>query len=519
MAAVPDPIARLVDDQPIDWQAATASEAALLDALHTLEQVRNAYRRIGSAPAAPTTPLFQWGPLSVHAKIGSGASAEVYRAWDSGLATDVALKLLRPEAAAAGLRSSEFLHEGRVLARLSQRNVVRVYGAAVHDGRPGIWAEWIEGRTLDAIVENEGAFAGMEAAHIGLELCAALAAIHGAGLVHGDVKASNVLRARGGRIVLVDLGAAGTPAALGQALRTQATPSYLSPQARAGAPRSADDDLYALGVLLHYLVTARHPPVADDAPRPRAPELPAALAAVIERALAPQPAQRYRDADAFAHALRSALAGPAAAAPRRRHRRWLGAAAAVALALAAAAWWSTRAPTAWSPQASLVRHTDHDRPLRDGERLQLGDRIDLKLVSDRPTWAWVLNEDEAGSFHLLFPLPGLPQSNPLPTGALVLPGRQQGRALSWQVSSAAGREEFVVVLADRPLPALEQRVASLAAARIEPIERGVDRVASVPLAQVSLRGRHLNALLADSAADLADTHHVRVLGYRFETTR
>ena len=518
-ANVRDMVDRLVEGDPIDWRDAAGGDAAMLDALHMLDQVRGAYRRIGVADAPATPVLFRWGPLSVLEKVGSGTSAEVYRAWDPGLATPVALKLLRPEAAAAGLRSDEFLREGRLLARLAHRNVLRVYGAAVHDGRPGLWNEWIEGRTLDAIVAADGPLAGAEAAHAGLELCAALGAIHAAGLVHGDVKASNVLRARGGRIVLVDLGAGGTPDALGASLRTQATATYLSPQARDGAPRSTGDDLFALGVLLHFLLTGTYP--QDDASRVRAlvPDVDARLAGVVDRALATEPSQRFADVAALADALRAASTDAVASKPRVTRRAWLAAAAALLLALAGAGTWKALHPPAWAPQASLVRHGHAEAPLRDGEALAIGDRLDLVLANDRETWVYVLNEDEAGSFHLLFPLAGLARANPLPRGDVVLPGDQGGRALSWQVSSAGGREEFVVVLADAPLPRLEQRLAAFAAATVDAPERGVARVGSAPLANVTLRGSHLNALLDQSADELADRRHVRVIGYRFEAAR
>ncbi|MBA8886960.1 tRNA A-37 threonylcarbamoyl transferase component Bud32 [Dokdonella fugitiva] len=514
----PDLVDRFVDGEPIDWSRATANDDALLDALYTLDQVRAAYQRIGGTPDPRGPRLFPWGPLVVQEKIGSGASAEVFRAWDAGLATPVALKLLRPEAAAAGLRSEDFLHEGRLLARISQRNVLRVYGAAVHDGRPGIWAEWIEGRTLDAIVEGDGAFADREAAHVGLELCAALAAIHAAGLVHGDVKASNVLRARGGRIVLADLGAAGTPDVLNASLRTQATPAYLSPQSRDGAPRAAADDLYALGVLLHFLLTGTYP--RDGRCDLRRPGIDAGVAGAIEHALSPKPQRRPASAHAFATALRAAIGGDASAreAPVRRCRTTLiVAATALALGLAAFAAWTSRLP-AWQPQAQLVHRTaDGREALRDGADLRVGDRLELTLASDRPTWAYVLNEDAAGSMHVLFPLAGLRRANPLPQGEGVLPGDQDGRALSWQVSSEGGREEFVVVLADAPLARLEERLAALDAAAIDAPQRGVARISGEPLANVSVQGRQLAALLSAASAELADARHVRVLAYHFET--
>lgn len=404
-------IEALLDGQPIDWEAAGDAEEGLREALHTLEEVRSAYRRIGaSGPAQPA--LFHWGPLAVLEKLGEGASAEVYRAWDPGLATMVALKLLRPEAAAAGLRSDEFLQEARLLAKLAHRNVLRVYGAAVHDGRPGLWAEWIEGRTLADIVATDGPLAAAEATHVGLELCAALATIHAAGLVHGDVKASNVLRARGGRIVLADLGAGGTPAALNSTLRTQATPAYLSPQVRDGAPRSTADDLYALGVLLHYLLSGEYPQKGAPGLRARLPELEPRLAAVVERACNADAGKRYASVQALADALRACT--EAGHRPARPRRAFLPLAAAALATLVGIGLWQMRpaATGPWQAEASLLRLGEATTTLRDGDALALGDRLELRVSADRPTWAWVLNEDAEGAFHVLFPIAGLAQGQP-----------------------------------------------------------------------------------------------------------
>ncbi|HEY6940439.1 protein kinase domain-containing protein [Dokdonella sp.] len=506
----PDLVDRFVDGEPIDWSGASAQDDALLDALHTLDQVRAAYQRIG-APDPRGPRLFAWGPLAVQEKIGSGASAEVFRAWDAGLATPVALKLLRPEAAAAGLRSEEFLREGRLLARISQRNVLRVYGAAVHDGRPGIWAEWIEGRTLDAIVESDGVLADREAAHVGLELCAALAAIHAAGLVHGDVKASNVLRARGGRIVLADLGAAGTPDALNASLRTQVTPAYLSPQSRDGAPRAAADDIYALGVLLHFLLTGAYP--RDGVAHAALADSDTGVAAVVVHALARDPRVRPATPQAFAAALRAAL--DERATVERRPRWRVGAIAGLAVALVvvafAAAHWLL---PAWAPQVELLRRIADGRSetLQDGAILHAGDRLDLRLASRSPTWVYVLNEDAHGDFHVLFPLAGLDRANPVPPGDVLLPGTQGARSLSWEVSSTGGRDEFLVLLSRAPLVRLEQRLVALPDAAVE---RGVARTVANPPAVVQVRGARLNALLQAFETELADARRVRMRAWHF----
>ncbi|MGH8173229.1 MAG: serine/threonine-protein kinase [Rhodanobacteraceae bacterium] len=507
---------RIADGGAIDWDQAGATEAPLLDALYTLDAVRNAYQRIGAADAPQTQALFHWGHLAVQEKIGSGATAEVYRAWDPGLSTTVALKLLKPEAAAAGLRSDEFLREGRLLARISQRNVLRIYGAAVHDGRPGLWNECIDGRTLDAIVEADGPLAASETAHIGLELLAGLRAIHAEGLLHGDIKASNAMRARGGRIVLTDLGACGTADALNASLCTQATPAYLSPQAQDGAPRGKADDLYALGVLLHFLATGAYPREGARRVRDTAPKTDPQLAAVIDRALDPEPQRRFADAEQFADALRASL-GVVAVHEKAPPQRALIGIVAVLLALAAGfAWWSLRTP-AWHADVELVRRTDTgNETLRDGAQLHVGDRVELTLTTNRPTWAYVFNEDSHGDFHVLFPLAGLELSNPLPENkSVVLPGRQAARSLSWEVSDASGREEFLVLLANAPLATLEQRLATLPSAAIAEPQRGVAKTRVNPPGDLRLRGEHLNTLLAGLGDALKDGERVRLRAWRF----
>src|SRR5262249_11140650 len=155
---------------------------------------------------------FRWGPLEVRHRIGSGSFGEVFVARDPRLQREVALKLRR---AGALERSKRWLDEARRLARVRHPNVVTVYGADQHDGRGGLWMELVHGRTLEERLRHEGPLGAREGALIGAELCAALAAVHGQGLVHGDVKTHNVMRegAPGasrdaGRIVLMDFGSA-----------------------------------------------------------------------------------------------------------------------------------------------------------------------------------------------------------------------------------------------------------------------------------------------------------------------
>src|SRR5262249_32798681 len=137
--------------------------------------------------------------------IDKGSFGAVYRARDTKLQTDVALKLV-PLPGLRLLYRWRALREARMLARVTHDNVVKVYGADITDGYAGIWMEFIEGDTLSARLREAGVFSAREAALIGCDLCRALAAVHHAGLVHGDVKPRNVMRAAGGRIVLMDFG-------------------------------------------------------------------------------------------------------------------------------------------------------------------------------------------------------------------------------------------------------------------------------------------------------------------------
>ena len=121
-----------------------------------------------------------------------------------------------------------------------------------------------------------------------------------------------------------------------------------------------------------------------------------------------------------------------------------------------------------------------------------------------------------GDFHVLFPLTGLELSNPLPAGkAVTLPGRQGARTLSWEVSDASGREEFLVLLAREPLAKLDQRLATLPAAAIAEPQRGVARARANPPGDLRLRGEHLNTLLAELGDELKDGDRVHLRAWRF----
>ena len=505
------------DGGRVNWdrireQAGDAATSNVLRELHALEQIAAFHR--GAEPAETPTaerserrdapPLGTWGHFTLLETIGEGSFGTVYRARDTKLQACVALKLIPlPEDRSVNL--SRALKEARLLARVRHINVVSVYGADVIDGRVGIWMELIDGRTLTTLLREQGAYGAREAAMMGGDLCQALAAVHAAGLVHGDVKARNVIRAAGGRTVLMDFGT-------GKDLRIQpvragghdvaGTPLYLAPEVFRGAPRSTRTDIYGLGVLLYHLVTAAAYPVdgrtqqeVEDAHRrgtrtrlrDARPDLPADFVAVVERAIDADPAARFQTIGAFEAALAQFLGRPPAPLPAPSPSNILIASAAiVALAgLGAAKYWvdirsqktnppatvsaEAAPPGATSAAASTYRidtalyrqRGDAETRLHSGDRVAPGDQLFAKLSVSLPAYVYIVNEDDHGETFLLFPLPGQAVENPVAPGTSVrIPGMRDAE-LSWQITSAGGREHFFIFASLERLQAFEEIFAAL----------------------------------------------------------
>ena len=315
----------VADGDDIDWAALEANAdpdiLRLLAHLKTVAGVADVHRtspdteETGPVPSpragaggAGLGELGQWGHLQLVRKVGEGSYGEVFHARDTWLDHPVALKLLREELSDR-VAPTKLLDEARVLVKVRHPNVVTVHGADLQQNRIGFWMEFVQGQRLDDLVAFQGLLSAEEAAVIGQELCSALSAVHDAGLVHRDVKAQNVIREPKGRVVLMDFGAGQLIAdAVGGA--GAGTPLYLAPEMFRDAPASVQTDIYALGVLLYYLVTAGFPVPArsiDELKEAHArgrqrpllvarPGLPRGFVNVVEKMLQVDPAERYQTA-------------------------------------------------------------------------------------------------------------------------------------------------------------------------------------------------------------------------------
>jgi len=265
-------------------------------------------------------PGARLGRFTVLGLIGRGGMGEVHLAEerpDGGPARRVALKVIGGGAALAPDAGRRFERERELLARVEHANVVRALGPLEADPATGLAffpMELVLGRSLADLVAEHGRFPVAEAVRVLVEAAAALEAAHARGVVHRDVKPSNLLVDRDGRVRLTDFGLARAldHSRLTASGRTLGTPAYMAPEQAAGAQAGPAADLYALGAVAYELLTSRPPfqaesPVAllklhvDARPRPPRelrPEVPEALDALVVRLLEKDPAARGASAAA-----------------------------------------------------------------------------------------------------------------------------------------------------------------------------------------------------------------------------
>jgi tetratricopeptide (TPR) repeat protein/tRNA A-37 threonylcarbamoyl transferase component Bud32 len=212
------------------------------------------------------TPGENIGPYTVIEQLGQGGMATVYKAYHAALDRYVALKVLHPAFKSDATFMGRFTREARIVARLLHPNIVPVYDFAEHEGRSYLVMRYVEGRTLKARLE-EGPLKMAEIRHILQAVGDALSYAHEQGVLHRDVKPSNVMLTDGGQVFLTDFGLARI-AASGESTLSQdmmvGTPHYISPeQAKGERDLDARTDIYSLGVVLFQMLVGRVPFSAD----------------------------------------------------------------------------------------------------------------------------------------------------------------------------------------------------------------------------------------------------------------
>ncbi|HEU0036292.1 MAG TPA: protein kinase [Kofleriaceae bacterium] len=277
----------------------------------------------GAPPIALQPGAVVAGDYRIVRLVGEGGMGRVFEAEQRGLDRHVALKVLLPELARDPVALARFHREARLVAQLSSVHVVRVHDLGVADGgAPYLVMELLDGEDLATIVAR-GPVPIDQAVRWILDACEALGEAHALGIVHRDLKPSNLFVTRQGRLVVLDFGLAKLTAASGATTAdgiVLGSPRYMAPEQITGA-RDVDAraDIWALGATLYHLVTGiapfREPTIEGLFARilsgvaPALDGVPPALAAVIARAMAREPALRYATAGELAAALRTPPSG------------------------------------------------------------------------------------------------------------------------------------------------------------------------------------------------------------------
>jgi len=302
----------------------------------------------------------------ITAKLGEGGMGEVYRAEDTKLKREVALKVLPSELAGSQERLERFQREAETLAALDHPNIVTIYSVEQAEGVHFLTMQLVQGKPLSELIPPDG-LAIERILEIAEPLTEALAAAHAKGVIHRDLKPGNVMVTRDGRVKVLDFGLAKTEtvtedegqtqmdtAALTGEGRILGTLSYMSPEQLGGKSLDASSDIFSVGVVLYEMATGRRPFEGDtpistitatlsESPPPPSPvrdSLPSALDGIVSRCLEKDPAKRFQSADELRSALRGVSTEPAESGSHRP--RW-GLAVGLSLLLAAIAtgvfWW------------------------------------------------------------------------------------------------------------------------------------------------------------------------------------
>ena len=334
------------------------------------------------------------GPYEIVALIGAGGMGEVYRARDPRLGRDVAIKVLPPAFSADADRLHRFEQEARAAAALNHSNILAVFDLGTHEGAPFIVSELLEGETLRERL-TAGPIGIRKALGYALQIAHGLAAAHAKEITHRDLKPENLFVTRDNHVKILDFGlakltqdvaAAGTPSRMATASPATepgvvlGTAGYMAPEQVRGQALDQRADLFAFGAILYELLTGRRAFRGETAPdtmaailndeppdlRTAAPQVPPAVARIVERCLEKNPAARFQTASDLAFAiegvsgLSSETPAAAAVAPRAR-RGWLG--------------WSVAALLFAALAPIVYRHLREPQPAREAVRFEIAPKV------------------------------------------------------------------------------------------------------------------------------------------------